>query len=124
MTMKWLHQRFQCWVVRMKKSPRWSVLNINITIKKFIRKLEKTYLPICRRQEISSFQSSVLEELNTVARQVGRTPDFMDHTSEVVSEGSIHLEHSDLLKIHDSTCSWQQYYQVLSFLMTGNLHSD
>ena len=28
------------------------VLNINITIKKIIRKLEKTYLPICRRQEI------------------------------------------------------------------------
>ena len=51
-TMKWLHQRFQCWVVRMKKSPRWSVLNINITIKKIIRKLENTYLPICRRQEI------------------------------------------------------------------------
>ena len=123
MTMKWLHQRFQCWVVRMKKSPRWSVLNINITIKKIIRKLEKlTYQFVGGRR--FSFQSSVLEELNTVARLVRRTPDFTDHTSEVVSEGSIHLEHSDRLKIHDSTCSWQQYYLVLSFLMTGNLHSD
>ena len=51
-------------------------------------------------------------------------PEFTDHISEVVSEGSVHLEHSDCLKIHDSTCSWQQYYPVLSFLMTGNLHSD
>ena len=48
----------------------------------------------------------------------------MDRISEVVSEGSIHLEHSNCLKIHDSTCSWQKYYPVLSFLMTGNLHSD
>ena len=54
----------------MKKSQRWSVLNINITIKKIIRKLEKTYLEICRRQEIQVSKSSVLEELNTVARLV------------------------------------------------------
>ena len=113
MTTEWLHKRFQSWVVGMKKSPRWSVLNIYITIKKIIRKLGD-----------SSFLSTVLEQLNTVARQVGRTPDFTDHISEVVSEGSIHLEHSDCLKIRDSTSSWQQYYPVLSFLMMGNLHSD
>ena len=44
----------------------------------------------------------------------------MDRISEVVSEGSIHVEHSNCLKIHDSTFS----YIVLSFLMTGNLYSD
>ena len=47
----------------------------------------------------------------------------MDHNSEVVSEGSIHLEHSNCLKIHDSTCSLQQNYPVLSIMMTGNRHS-
>ena len=123
MTMKWLHQRFQCWVVGIKKLLRWSVLNINITFKKSIRKLEKLTYQFAGGRN-SSFQSSVLEELNTVARQVGRTPDVTDHISEVVLEGTTYLEHSDCLKFHDSTCSWQQYYPVLSFLMTGNLHSD
>ena len=61
----------------------------------------------------SSFLSSVLAELNTLARQVRLTPEFTDHISEVASEGSIYLVHSDYLKIHDSTCSWQQYYPVL-----------
>ena len=106
----------------MKKLLRWSVLN-NIMIKKIVRKLEKTYLPICRMQD-SIFQSSVLEELYTVARQVGLMPDFKDHITEDVSEGSIHFEHSYCLKIHISSCSWQQYYPVLSILITGNLHSD
>ena len=32
-TTKWLHQRFRCWIVGKKKSPKWSVLNINITKK-------------------------------------------------------------------------------------------
>ena len=72
----------------------------------------------------SSFQSSILEHLNTVASSVGLTQEFTDRISEVVSEGSIYLEHSKCLKIHDSTYSWQQYYPVLSFLMMGNLHSD
>ena len=51
-------------------------------------------------------------------------PEFTNHISEVVSEGSKQFELSDCLKIHDSSCSWQQYYPVLSFMAMGNLHSD
>ena len=121
-TTKWLHQRFQCWVVEMKKLSRWSILNIYITIKKVLE-IRKNLPTNLEEAGDSCFQSSVLEELNTVVRQVVRMPEFTDHISEIVSEGSIH-EHSDCLKFHDSTCSWQQYYLVLSFLMTGNLYSD
>ena len=72
MTMKWLHQKCHCWVVRMKKSPRWSVLNINITIKKIIRKLEKTYLPICRRQEIQVSKAQYLKPGKSDERQISQ----------------------------------------------------
>ena len=49
---------------------------------------------------------------------------FTDHITVVVLEGSIHIEHTDCVKIHVSTCSWQKYYPVLSFFMTGNVHSN
>ena len=40
-----------------------SELNINITIKKIIRKLEKTYLPISRRQEIQVSRALYLKTI-------------------------------------------------------------
>ena len=41
-----------------------------------------------------------------------------------VSTGSICLHCSYHMSINDSSCSWLQYYPVLTFLMTGNLHAD
>ena len=73
----------------MKKSLRWSVLNINITIKKVSESYKKLSYHL-QEAGVSSFQSSVYEKLNTVARQVGVLPAFTDHISEVVSKGSIH----------------------------------
>jgi len=55
---------------------------------------------------------------------VGFPSEIVNRISETVSTGSIHLHSSADMKIHDSLCSWQQYYPVLSFLMTGNLHAD
>ena len=62
-------------------------------------------------------------ELSTAAQQAGLSQDFINCISQYVSEGNMGLQHSDCLTIHESACSWCQYYPVLSFLVSGHLIS-
>ena len=41
-----------------------------------------------------------------------------------ISSGSVGFQSSHPLEIHDSRCSWRQYYPVLSFLINGHLHAE
>ena len=65
----------------------------------------------------------VIDRLSSFAHQAG-LPHDTNTLSSFVSSGSIGLQHSDSLRIHDSHCSWRQYYPVLSFLISGHLHVD
>ena len=62
--------------------------------------------------------------LIAAAQQVGLPQEFIHNIPQHISAGSVSLQHSDGLTIHDSTCSWRQYYPVLSFLMSEHLHSE
>ncbi len=64
-----------------------------------------------------------VQRLSEVAQQVGLSLD-VDTLSTFVSSGSVSLQCSGCCTIHDSSCSWQQYYPVLSFLLNGHLHVD
>ena len=65
----------------------------------------------------------VIDRLACLAGQIG-LPHNTNTLSSHVSSGSIGLHHSDSLRIHNSFCSWSQYYPVLSFLMSGHLYAD
>ena len=65
----------------------------------------------------------VIDRLACLASQI-RLPHDTTTLSSHVSSGSIGLHHSDSLRIHNSFCSWSQYYPVLSFLMSGHLYAD
>ena len=41
-----------------------------------------------------------------------------------VFDGTIGMQHSESLRIHDSQCSWHQLYPVISFLISGHLHAE
>lgn len=49
-----------------------------------------------------------------------------DHSmmSSCISTGSVSFHHSEEFRIHNSKCSWRQYYPVVSFLISGHLHAD
>ena len=72
----------------------------------------------------SSGRSAVVEELTIVATEAGLSPEVLNMLPTVVSTGSITLQHSDHLMVHNSTCSWHQHYPVLSFPVSGHLHSE
>ena len=72
----------------------------------------------------SSRMKSLVGDLITAAQQVGLPQEFIHHIPQHISAGSVNLQHSDDLTIHDSMCSWRQYYPVISFLMSGHLHSE
>ncbi len=44
--------------------------------------------------------------------------------SETVSAGSVSWCHFNSLQIHHSKCCWRKHYPVLSFMMSGHLHSE
>ena len=64
--------------------------------------------------------SNLVGELSAAAPQAGLPQDLVNH----VSAGNIGLQHSDCLTIQESACSWCQYNPVLSFLVSGHLHSE
>ena len=76
------------------------------------------------RECSSSRMKSLVGDLIAAAQQVGLPQEFIHNIPQHISAGSVSLQHSDGLTIHDSTCSWRQYYPVLSFLMSGHLHSE
>ena len=65
----------------------------------------------------------LLDRLSSLAEELGYAHDTATLTS-CVSSGSIGLQHSDNLTIHDSLCSWRQYYPVISFLISGQLYAE
>ena len=63
-------------------------------------------------------------KLAEVAQQVGLSYNF-ELLASFVSSGSVGFQCSGgPLEIHDSRCSWRQYYPVLSFLINGHLHAE
>ena len=66
-----------------------------------------------------------VERLVEVAGQLGKVYDFTD-LSKFISAVSVKFQSSGLPppKVHESTCSWNQHYSVLSFLVNGHLHAD
>ena len=69
-----------------------------------------------------------IERLVEVAGQLGMVHDFAD-LSKFISAVSVKFQPSGLPppKVHKSTCSWNQHYSVLSFvicmqIMSGLLH--
>ena len=67
--------------------------------------------------------SRTIERLVEVAEQVGLPYNF-SILSSYISGASVLFQTSNTFRIHDSTCSWRQYYPVLSFLLSGQLHAD
>ena len=58
-----------------------------------------------------------------MAQQKGLAYD-LSTLSAFVSSGNVQFQHSEPpLRVHDSTCSWDQHYSVLSFLVNGHLHA-
>lgn len=68
-------------------------------------------------------RSRTIEKLAEVAQQVGLSFDF-GTLSSFVSSGSVGFQFSGDPQIHNSSCSWQQHYPVLSFLVNGHLHAQ
>ena len=66
----------------------------------------------------------VIDRLACLASQIGLPHVTTTTLSSHVSSGTIGLRHSDSLRIHNSFCSWSQYYPVVSFLMSGHLYAD
>ncbi len=65
----------------------------------------------------------IIDQLSSVASQLRFSHDSQTLFS-LVSSGTIGLEHSHGLKIHNFSGSWSQYYPVLSFMMNGQLHAE
>ena len=65
----------------------------------------------------------LLDRLSSVAEHIGLPHDTAT-ISSFVSSGGIGPQHSASLKMHNSPCSWRQYYPVVSFLISGHLHAD
>ena len=76
------------------------------------------------RESSSSRMKSLVGDLITAAQQVGLSQEFIYNIPHHISAGSVSLQHSDSLTIHDSMCLWRQCYPVFSFLMSGHLHSE
>ena len=72
---------------------------------------------------IEADRLSCLENLVEVARQLGIEHDFST-LSRFVSSGSIAFQPSGTFQVHNTACSWNQHYAVLSFLLNGHLHSE
>ena len=69
-------------------------------------------------------RTSTIERLMEVAQQEGVEYD-LSTLSSFVSSASVRFCHTGApLQIHDSTCSWNQYFSVLSFLLNGHLHAE
>ena len=65
----------------------------------------------------------LVDHLSSVAEELG-LPHNSDSLTACVSSVSIRLQHSEELVIHDSQCSWHQWYPVVSFLISGHLYAD
>ena len=69
------------------------------------------------------FLEDIVDRLSSVASQL-RVPHDSETLFSLVSSGTVGLDHSDGMKIHNFPGNWSQYYPVLSFLMNGHLHAD
>ena len=64
-----------------------------------------------------------LSRLSEAAQQAGYSLDS-ESLSSFVSNGSVSLQSVGTFQMHNSSCSWTQYYPVLTFLINGYLHAD
>lgn len=74
--------------------------------------------------EVISAWAKTLDNLIAVAEELHIDHNFSS-LSKFVLRSDFGSEVSGLpLTLHDSTCSWKQYYPVLSFLLNGYLHAE
>jgi len=73
---------------------------------------------------VTESHASLVDQLVTAAQQVGLPQSMLEQIPTGISDGSIGLQHSDSFRVHNSSCSWRQYYPVMSFLVSGQLHAD
>ena len=67
------------------------------------------------KMRITKTVEDLLDRLSSIAEHIGLPHDTAT-LSSFVSSGGIGLQHSASLKMHNSLCSWRQYYPVVSFL--------
>ncbi len=68
--------------------------------------------------------TSVIQEVQTFAKDAGFTTELVHSVSEIISAESSSWCASDSLHIHESKCSWRKHYPVLSFMVSGHLHCE
>ena len=64
-----------------------------------------------------------IDKLSSIAEETA-LPHDTDTIMSCVSDGTIGLQHSESLRIHDSQCSWHQSYPGISFLISGHLYAE
>ncbi len=64
-----------------------------------------------------------VSRLSEAAQQAEYSLDS-ESLSSFVSNGSVSLQSVGTFHMHNSSCSWTQYYLVLTFLLNGYLHAD
>ena len=71
-----------------------------------------------------SYPRPTIEKLLAVAQKIGMEYDFSDLSTFILAS-SVRFQHSGTpLHIHNSQCSWNQHYAVLSFLLSGHLYTE
>ncbi len=65
----------------------------------------------------------ILDQICSIAEKQ-KYPCNLDSLISVVSQGTVGFSYSDDLHIHNSHCSWKQYYPVVTFLMNGHLRAQ
>ncbi len=71
----------------------------------------------------STLKDDLIDQLSLLCDDI-KFPNDDDMISTCTSTGTVSFCHSQGLQIHQSSCSWKQYYPVLSFLMSSHLYAD
>ncbi len=70
----------------------------------------------------STLKDDLIDRLSLLCDDIKFPHD--DMISTCTSTGTVSFCHSASLQMHHSSCSWKQYYPVLSFLISGHLYAD
>ncbi len=65
----------------------------------------------------------MVDSISSIAEEL-EVPLDSDSLKACISSGAVLFQHSEDLHMHESRCSWHQWYPVVSFLICGHLHAD
>ncbi len=65
----------------------------------------------------------MVDSISSIAEEL-EVPLDSDSLKACISSGAVLFQHSENLHMHESRCSWHQWYPVVSFLICGHLHAD